>query len=92
MMQSGVLAADGADLYWEAHGEGPAIVLAHGVGGNHAIWFRQLGPLSRANRVITFDHRGFGRHGPTSFKGFGQRTRARGEAAGQPEASPLSRL
>ncbi|MBS0285665.1 MAG: alpha/beta hydrolase [Proteobacteria bacterium] len=60
-MQSGVLAADGADIYWETHGEGPAIVLAHGVGGNHAIWFRQLGPLSRANRVITFDHRGFGR-------------------------------
>jgi len=61
MMQSGTLAVDGAALYWEAHGEGPPIVLAHGVGGNHAIWFRQIGPLSRANRVIAFDHRGFGR-------------------------------
>lgn len=60
-MQSGMLAVEGADLYWEAHGEGPAIVLAHGVGGNHAIWFRQLGPLARGNRVVTFDHRGFGR-------------------------------
>ncbi|WEK43165.1 MAG: alpha/beta hydrolase [Candidatus Sphingomonas colombiensis] len=60
-MQSNILAVDGADIYWETHGEGPAIVLAHGVGGNHAIWFRQIGPLSRANRVITFDHRGFGR-------------------------------
>ncbi|WP_298674097.1 alpha/beta fold hydrolase [uncultured Sphingomonas sp.] len=60
-MRSGILAVDGAELYWETHGEGPAIVLAHGVGGNHAIWFRQLGPLARANRVITFDHRGFGR-------------------------------
>lgn len=60
-MQSGILAVDGGDIYWETHGAGPAIVLAHGVGGNHAIWFRQLVPLSRANRVITFDHRGFGR-------------------------------
>ncbi|MDH7972092.1 alpha/beta hydrolase [Sphingomonas sp. AR_OL41] len=59
-MRSGKLAVAGAALYWEEHGDGPAIVLAHGVGGNHAIWFRQLGPLSRAHRVITFDHRGFG--------------------------------
>ncbi|PKQ01135.1 MAG: alpha/beta hydrolase [Alphaproteobacteria bacterium HGW-Alphaproteobacteria-13] len=59
-MESGVLAAAGAELYWQTHGEGPAIVLAHGIGGNHAIWYRQLDALSRSNRVITFDHRGFG--------------------------------
>ena len=69
MMQSGMLAVDGAALYWEAHGEGPAIVLAHGVGGNHAIWFRQFGPLSRANRVIAFDHRGFGRSIDRDWRG-----------------------
>ena len=38
----------------------PTLVLAHGVGGNHAIWFNQLGPFSESHRVITFDHRGFG--------------------------------
>ena len=59
-MKSGVLATTGAEIYWQAHGEGPAIVLAHGIGGNHAIWYRQLDALSRSNRVITFDHRGFG--------------------------------
>ncbi|MBS0504668.1 MAG: alpha/beta hydrolase [Proteobacteria bacterium] len=59
-MQSGILQVEGADIYWQSHGEGAAIVLAHGIGGNHAIWFRQLGPLSAANRIITFDHRGFG--------------------------------
>lgn len=59
-MESGVLATAGAEIYWQAHGEGPAIVLAHGIGGNHAIWYRQLGALSRSNRVIIFDHRGFG--------------------------------
>lgn len=59
-MDSGMLATAGAEIYWQAHGAGPAVVLAHGIGGNHAIWYRQLGALSRANRVITFDHRGFG--------------------------------
>ncbi len=48
-------------LYYESHGEGPAIVCAHGVGGNHASWFQQVPVLSRAFRVVTFDHRGFGR-------------------------------
>ncbi|ALH78947.1 alpha/beta fold hydrolase [Sphingopyxis macrogoltabida] len=59
-MDSGMLEAAGAEIYWQAHGAGPAVVLAHGIGGNHAIWYRQLDALSRANRVITFDHRGFG--------------------------------
>ncbi len=59
-MESGILATRGAELYWQAHGAGPAIVLAHGIGGNHAIWYRQIDALARANRVILFDHRGFG--------------------------------
>lgn len=59
-MDSGMLATAGAEIYWQAHGAGPAVVLAHGIGGNHAIWYRQLDALSRSNRVITFDHRGFG--------------------------------
>lgn len=59
-MESGLLATAGAEIYWQAHGAGPAIVLAHGIGGNHAIWYRQLDALSRSNRVIIFDHRGFG--------------------------------
>jgi 3-oxoadipate enol-lactonase len=59
-MDSGMLATAGAEIYWQALGEGPAVVLAHGIGGNHAIWYRQIDALSRSNRVITFDHRGFG--------------------------------
>ncbi|MGN6596686.1 alpha/beta fold hydrolase [Sphingopyxis terrae] len=59
-MDSGMLATTGAEIYWQALGEGPAVVLAHGIGGNHAIWYRQIDALSRSNRVITFDHRGFG--------------------------------
>ena len=50
----------GTELYYEVHGAGPDVVLAHGVGGNHASWAFQLPFLSRWYRVITFDHRGFG--------------------------------
>lgn len=51
-----------ATLYYEARGSGPALVLAHGAGGNAAIWWQQV-PffLDRGFRVVTFDHRGFAR-------------------------------
>ena len=49
-----------ADLYYEVHGEGPPIVLAHGVGGNHASWYHQLEAFACTYRVITIDQRGFG--------------------------------
>lgn len=47
-------------FYYEVHGEGEAIVLAHGLGGNHATWYQQVAVLAKAYQVITFDHRGFG--------------------------------
>lgn len=47
-------------IYYEVHGDGPAFVLAHGLGGNHASWFNQVPFFSRWFRVVTFDHRGFG--------------------------------
>lgn len=50
-----------ADLYFETHGEGPAIVFVHGVGGNHAAWFQQIPVFARSHRVVTYDQRGFGR-------------------------------
>jgi len=51
---------NGIDLYYETHGEGPAIVLAHGGGGSHMSWWQQVPALSKAYQCITFDHRGFG--------------------------------
>lgn len=47
-------------LYYESYGDGPAIVLAHGVGGNHASWFNQIPTFSKSYRVVTFDQRAFG--------------------------------
>ena len=50
-------------IYYEVHGDGPAVVFAHGMGGNHASWFNQVPFFSRWFTVITFDHRGFGNSG-----------------------------
>jgi len=49
-----------SQLYYEVHGDGPPLVLAHGVGGNHASWYNQIASLSDRFRVIVFDARGFG--------------------------------
>ena len=51
---------NGIELYYEVHGEGPALVLAHGGGGNHLSWWQQVPALAKHYRCITFDHRGFG--------------------------------
>ena len=49
-------------IFYESLGEGPAVVLAHGRGGNAASWFQQVPAfLDAGYRVITFDHRCFGR-------------------------------
>lgn len=49
-----------ARLYYQTHGDGPALVFAHGMGGNHAIWYQQIAAFSKSYTVVTFDHRGFG--------------------------------
>jgi 3-oxoadipate enol-lactonase len=54
-------ACDGATLHYEVHGEGPALALVHGSGGNGLSWWQQVPVLSRRRRVVVFDHRGFGR-------------------------------
>jgi len=51
----------GAEIYYEAVGSGPAILFAHGAGGNAASWWQQVPHFRADHRVITFDHRGFGR-------------------------------
>jgi 3-oxoadipate enol-lactonase len=50
----------GGVVYYERTGAGTPIVLCHGLGGNHAIWWRQIDALARAHMVVTWDQRGFG--------------------------------
>jgi len=51
----------GFRLYYESHGEGPAVLFAHGAGGNAISWWQQVPAFRERYRVITFDHRAFGR-------------------------------
>jgi 3-oxoadipate enol-lactonase len=49
----------GASIYYETHGSGPAVVLAHGAGGNAMVWWQQVRDFARSHTVVTFDHRGY---------------------------------
>jgi len=50
---------DDIELYYEVHGSGPPLVLAHGGGSNHLTWWPQVVDLMDEFSVIVFDHRGF---------------------------------
>jgi pimeloyl-ACP methyl ester carboxylesterase len=47
-------------LYHEVHGEGPPVVFAHGAGGTHMSWWKQLPTFSREFQSIIYSQRGFG--------------------------------
>lgn len=56
---------DGEDIYWEMVQTGPdddrpVVVLSHGAGGTHAVWYLQVPVLGQHFRVVTWDSRGFG--------------------------------
>jgi pimeloyl-ACP methyl ester carboxylesterase len=51
---------DGARVYHEVHGRGPAVAFVHGSGGHHAAWWQQVTALRDRHTVITLDLRGFG--------------------------------
>jgi len=53
--------SEGASIYYEVGGAGPALVFAHGAGGNRLSWWQQTPHFERRFRVLRFDHRGFGR-------------------------------
>jgi 3-oxoadipate enol-lactonase len=58
----GFVDSGGERIYYESWGEGDeAVVLGHGMGGSHAVWYQQVAFLSSHYRVITWDQRGFGR-------------------------------
>jgi pimeloyl-ACP methyl ester carboxylesterase len=61
----GRTARDGERIYWElartgAGDDRPVVVLSHGAGGSHAVWYLQVPALGRHFRVLTWDARGFG--------------------------------
>jgi 3-oxoadipate enol-lactonase len=52
---------NGIRLYYQARGKGPALVFAHGAGGNHLSWWQQMPYFARRYRCVIFDQRAFGR-------------------------------
>ncbi len=58
-MKAGFLKRAGAGIYYEATGSGPAIVFAHGLGGNHMSWWQQVAHFSARYTCVVFAHRGF---------------------------------
>ena len=53
-----------ADIYYEVHGpkpgDAPAIVFAHGAGGNHLSWWQQVPHFRKRYTCVVFDHRTYG--------------------------------
>lgn len=60
---------NGINLYYEIHGSGPAVLFAHGQGGNHLSWWQQVPHFSKHFTCITFDHRAFGQSHDVDDKG-----------------------
>jgi pimeloyl-ACP methyl ester carboxylesterase len=56
----GFAVANGVRVYYEIHGEGPAVVLAHGAGGHHAIWWQQIPYFRDRYSLVALDFPGFG--------------------------------
>lgn len=82
MSRRGFVESDGEQIYYESWGDaGKAVILGHGLGGSHAVWYQQVAALAKHYRVITWDQRGFGRSTATS-----------GDIGPTPAARDLARL
>lgn len=49
----------GAEIHYEVYGKGPAVVFAHGLGGNHLSWWQQVAHFAPTHTCVVFAHRGF---------------------------------
>ena len=47
------------NLYYEVSGSGPALIFAHGLGGNHLSWWQQVAHFAPRYTCVAFAHRGF---------------------------------
>lgn len=56
-----VLERDGFEIYYEVHGEGPALLLTHGYSATSQMWSANVDALSKNYTVITWDMRGHGK-------------------------------
>ncbi|SEF18429.1 alpha/beta fold hydrolase [Jiangella alba] len=60
--------ANGVDLYYEAHGQGPVILGIHGSPGSAVLWEPAAAELGTLGTCVVYDRRGYGRSGaPAPF-------------------------
>jgi 3-oxoadipate enol-lactonase len=71
---TGTLRLSESEITYEVTGTGPALVFAHGIGGNHLSWWQQVPHFCDRYSCVTFSHRGFppsvnrtGAVGPAEF-------------------------
>jgi 3-oxoadipate enol-lactonase len=55
----GKLARPDCTIHYEVTGSGPALLFAHGLGGNHMSWWQQVVHFAPRYACVTFAHRGF---------------------------------
>ena len=67
LAQSGTVQANGQELYYKLHGEGPPLVLVMGIGYDSSLWTLEQVPfLSTQFHVILVDNRDAGRSSKAS--------------------------
>jgi 3-oxoadipate enol-lactonase len=65
--QSGTVQANGQELYYEVHGDGPPLVLLMGIGYDSSLWtLAQVPALSTKFRLVLVDNRDAGRSSKAS--------------------------
>ncbi len=62
------LRRDGAEIHYEVYGQGPAVIFAHGLGGNHLSWWQQVAHFAPTRTCVVFAHRGFPPSSPVPGK------------------------
>lgn len=59
MRRAGRLKRADAEIHYEVAGRGPAVIFAHGLGGNHLSWWQQVAHFQSSRTCVVFSHRGF---------------------------------
>lgn len=60
----GAVDVDGTSVAWREAGDGPVVLLLHGLGGSRTAWEPQLDALSGDHRVVAWDLPGYGASPP----------------------------